>query len=62
MMVKSMRRSYSSHHLFKVVFNMNPSDLYQPDGISLTTCLVGAPGGGKSYFTKNTILDFMKEI
>ena len=39
---------------------MNPSDLYQPDGISLTTCLVGAPGGGKSYFTKNTILDFMK--
>ena len=38
---------------------MNPRDLYQPDGISLTTCLVGAPGGGKSYFTKNTIMDFM---
>ncbi len=39
---------------------MNPSDLYKPDGVALTTCLVGAPGSGKSFFVKNTILDFMK--
>ena len=39
---------------------MNPSDLYKPDGVALTTCLVGAPGSGKSFFVKNTIKDFMK--
>ncbi len=39
---------------------MNPSDLYKPDGVALTTCLVGAPGSGKSFFVKNTIQDFMK--
>ena len=39
---------------------MNPSELYKPDGVALTTCLVGAPGSGKSFFVKSTIEDFMK--
>ena len=39
---------------------MNPSDLYKPDGVALTTCLVVASCSGKSFFVKNTIQDFMK--
>ena len=36
------------------------NELYKPDGKRLTSLFIGAPGSGKSFMIKNTILEFMK--
>ena len=38
---------------------MNLRELYEPDGVRLTTKMIGAPGSGKSYFARNTLMTFM---
>jgi hypothetical protein len=40
---------------------MNLNELYEPDGVRLTTKMIGAPGSGKSFFTKNSITAFMNQ-
>ena len=36
-------------------------DLYLPDGKRLTTQIVGKPGGGKSFYLRETLMQFMKK-
>ena len=36
------------------------NELYEPDGKRLTTLLIGAPGSGKSFHTRHSLLEFMK--
>ena len=36
------------------------NDLYLPDYKRLSTMLIGAPGGGKSFFVSNTLLEFVR--
>ena len=36
-------------------------DLYLPDGKRLTCQIVGKPGGGKSYFLRETLMSFLKK-
>ena len=36
------------------------NDLYLPDYKRLSTMLIGAPGGGKSFFVSNTLMEFVR--
>ena len=36
-------------------------DLYLPDGKRLTTQIVGKPGGGKSFYLRETLMQFLKK-
>ena len=36
------------------------NDLYLPDYKRLSSMIIGAPGGGKSFFVKNTLVEFLK--
>ena len=36
------------------------NDLYLPDYKRLPTMLIGAPGGGKSFFVSNTLMEFVR--
>ncbi len=36
------------------------NDLYKPDRVRLTTMIIGAPGSGKSEFTRQTLKEFLK--
>ena len=36
-------------------------DLYLPDGKRLTTQVIGKPGGGKSFYLRETLMQFLKK-